>query len=647
MIYFLLIIVLSVYVFADVSVANVSLNATSIYNLTADNLSCNFNLNSTAATSAVTWYINNIPQMILYMPFEANQTNALTDYSGYGNNATNFNNTRWNSTGGYDGNGAFVFNGSANYINLSNSARYQLTGTFSITGWIKVNNFNTAWQAVITKGDSSWRIHRFNVGNTIAFGTTGLSSEDVAGTKNINDGAWHFFAAAYNGTHKILYIDGVVDANATVTGTIGQNTYDVLIGENAQQRGRYWNGSIDDVRIYNYSLSLKQFDVIYYNYTNKIISEELSVYDTWMCKVIPFNSTFAGASVESNVITINAGGISDVILNSTDGYNYYLDNLTCNYNLFGGYVSSAVTWYKNNISMISLYMTFDGNSTNALKDYSGYNVSASRNGNLIWNSTAGLNNSGAFIFDMNATISTNYHEDDGIGSINYWFKLNSFNANGELCGQHDGDNRRFYAGIRNSTHGWFGIGTKTSVSEISKVISVNEWHMVTLSSDGINATFYIDGIVENVTSVTWGAGVSTGNFTISNVVFGTAYWQFNGTLDDIRVYNYSISAQQIKALYNNRTNLIVSDEINPDESWQCRVTPFSSVNSGNTQSSNIVIIQKCNIYINTVLFKNLECDIFRLVNPVYALLNNMTLKQNATTMPDNSAVIISNGGAYI
>jgi hypothetical protein len=38
-------------------------------------------------------------------------------------------------------------------------------------------------------------------------------------------------------------------------GSINTNGREVLIGENAQLPGCYWNGPIDDVRIYGYALS--------------------------------------------------------------------------------------------------------------------------------------------------------------------------------------------------------------------------------------------------------------------------------------------------------------------------------------------------------------------------------------------------------
>lgn len=46
-------------------------------------------------------------------------------------------------------------------------------------------------------------------------------------------------------------------------GKIGTNHYNVWIGNNSQILGREWNGLIDDVRIYIYSLSEEQIKALY------------------------------------------------------------------------------------------------------------------------------------------------------------------------------------------------------------------------------------------------------------------------------------------------------------------------------------------------------------------------------------------------
>jgi beta-galactosidase len=76
----------------------------------------------------------------------------------------------------------------------------------------------------------------------------------VNGTKNVNDGGWHHLAGVYDGNSLTLYVDGVVDASVSSTGSISTNNYDVQIGGNSQSSGREFNGAIYDARVYNRAL---------------------------------------------------------------------------------------------------------------------------------------------------------------------------------------------------------------------------------------------------------------------------------------------------------------------------------------------------------------------------------------------------------
>ncbi len=150
---------------------------------------------------------------------------------------------------------AMSFDGFDDYVDCGTNSAFDLTDSVSVTCWIKVTAFDKSWQAIVTKGDNSWRIHRWSGGNGINWAHSGLSPLSMGGGTNVNDGAWHHIAGTYDGTNRVLYVDGHVDGSDTPTGTISLSTHPVRIGENAQATGRFWSGMIDDVQIYNYGLS--------------------------------------------------------------------------------------------------------------------------------------------------------------------------------------------------------------------------------------------------------------------------------------------------------------------------------------------------------------------------------------------------------
>jgi len=140
------------------------------------------------------------------------------------------------------------------YVLISSSSDFSIISELTIDAWIKVNVFDRDWQAIVTRGDDSWRIHRYNNTNQVAFSTNGLSNQDLASSTEINDGQWHRITAVYDGTTKYIYIDGELDASVGVTGTLSTNSKSFMIGENCDYYNRGFKGKIDEVRIWNVAL---------------------------------------------------------------------------------------------------------------------------------------------------------------------------------------------------------------------------------------------------------------------------------------------------------------------------------------------------------------------------------------------------------
>ncbi len=162
--------------------------------------------------------------------------------------------------------GTLSFDGVNDYVACGNSSTYDITLAITLTAWIRAESFTRNFQAIITKGDSAWRLQRNGATDCLVFGCSGV---DVAaepgspwgslrGTVPVNDGQWHHVACVYDGSIMYLYIDGQLDVSSPAAGKINTNDYPVLIGENAQQPGRHWNGQLADVRVYNYPLTAQE-----------------------------------------------------------------------------------------------------------------------------------------------------------------------------------------------------------------------------------------------------------------------------------------------------------------------------------------------------------------------------------------------------
>ncbi|MEA3226452.1 MAG: LamG domain-containing protein, partial [Planctomycetota bacterium] len=191
------------------------------------------------------------PDLAGYWRLDETSGTTAFDSSGNGNDGTLVGDPQW--VPGRLG-GALEFDGSGDYVEFANNTNFDIPVNITVACWIKVNLFDKTWQAIVTNGDGSWRVHRSSSSSNIAWGTSGLSPTDLTGTTDVSTGEWFHIAAVYDGTQKLLYIDGNLDASSNSTGNINNSSYGVNIGENDQATGRHFDGLIDDVRIYRRAL---------------------------------------------------------------------------------------------------------------------------------------------------------------------------------------------------------------------------------------------------------------------------------------------------------------------------------------------------------------------------------------------------------
>lgn len=207
--------------------------------------------------------------LIAWWKLDETSGRDVADASGNGNIGKILNGQpRWQTSAGKIG-GALLLDGKGDWIHVANESNFDCVSEVTVAAWIKVNRFDKDWQAVVTKGDSAWRIQRNASTDTLEFACTGLKVPGdnqygaLFGRMNINDGKWHHVAGVYDGRNMVIYVDGRMDVSQSASGSINTNDHPVYIGENAEMNGRFWNGLIDDVRVYNYGLDQDQVEALY------------------------------------------------------------------------------------------------------------------------------------------------------------------------------------------------------------------------------------------------------------------------------------------------------------------------------------------------------------------------------------------------
>jgi len=183
------------------------------------------------------------------------------DSSGNGNDGTVLGNPQW-TTGKVKG--TLDLDGAGDYIDCGNAPILTFTDAITVSVWVNIRTVSSAWMAAVAKGENAWRISCNNTSQTFHFGITYYTNANYSanGTIQVGLNEWHHVTGTYENSTIKLYVDGVLDTTTTGASPMGKSTTSLLIGENPEATGRYWNGLIDDVRLYRKALSASDISVI-------------------------------------------------------------------------------------------------------------------------------------------------------------------------------------------------------------------------------------------------------------------------------------------------------------------------------------------------------------------------------------------------
>ncbi|MHA2306030.1 MAG: LamG-like jellyroll fold domain-containing protein, partial [Candidatus Hodarchaeales archaeon] len=209
---------------------------------------------------------------------------------GYGSNVVdslNFANaTLWGTSSGYSpdydtdsavGSYSLNFNGNNDFVYVNDELHFTEPNEISavtVSIWFRTSFTSSDWTG-------NWAFFDFDRSEYFNFfidprdGKIGFSSaasgysgyNDFYGTvTGLNDGEWHHASVVYDGTDKIIYVDGVEDnvwANAMGGRGFGSGTDrwgffgdgSEATSENGNRNNRYYSGNMDEVRYFEYAVA--------------------------------------------------------------------------------------------------------------------------------------------------------------------------------------------------------------------------------------------------------------------------------------------------------------------------------------------------------------------------------------------------------
>ena len=449
-------------------------------------------------------------------------TAEVIDRSGKGNNGDVVGNTK--STIGKVGQ-ALEFDGSEDYVNVGDPVDDSLDmgiADFSVSAWIKTSS--SAKEYILDKRSGGYttggRGFSFGISTSlicgIGDGTNYLSDSTSIGTAPINDDKWHHVVVIFDKSDVVKgYIDGVYQKEVSVSSVGDINTSgNFIIGKKSYTDNDFFNGSMDEVAVFNRTLSADEISALYKLGTRKSQvkttgSNKMKINTSTVNRLtdgLVGHWTFDGADMDWSTNT--------VIDRSGQGNNGTITNMSTTTSPSIGKFGQAL--YFNELDdVVNL------GKKSILMDPNSF-------GGVMGASTISL-----WVKKTDPVGVTRYNVmTHHLGGIDY------FSAGISTSGQ-----LRTMVNQENGTNYW-----PLSTSEVPSGV----WtHVVFIIEGGVGYKFYINGSLDRdfpYPAIRLYDNSGMDNAYLGSNVGSTTFLE--GSIDDVRVYNRALSSTEISELYD-------------------------------------------------------------------------------------------------
>lgn len=409
-----------------------------------------------------------------------------------------------------------------NNIHMGTQTPYK-PAEFTIMAWVNLTATSSSRIMTQLNDDSDRQAYSLMV-NSITPGKVSMIMQQVGGgsevvttSASVNDGLWHHVVGRFNTTHLAIFIDGELDANITKSLTVPNygSGGELFIGSYSSYSD-FYGGDMDDVRIFNSSLSAADIREIYSNESQG--QAEAGMDRSGLVLELLFNSSDKLETEDTSVYANNASLTNFARALDYSGFNndgYYNSSRI---DADGVYDDYAV--FETNT--IKRYIKIPSTSSNGLQPTKSVSVS-------IWVNRRG-------------TAADN----SGWGCI--------------LCSQADSSSNDFgyqLFSTGTNTLRW-GVGNGTTPGSLlttTDTLTNGQWAHIVTTWNGSNSTIYINGVMSTTgtfsgdisyTGVTY---VSIGSTKVGSVPAAV----FNGSIDEVMIFNSSLTPSQVSAIYNNQS----------------------------------------------------------------------------------------------
>jgi hypothetical protein len=155
---------------------------------------------------------------------------------------------------------ALSFDGVNDRVSIADAADLRLKNGMTLEAWVRPDTLRR-WSTVVLKESKSGLTYALYAGNgekdPAGFASIKGSDRETSSDSPLPTGAWSHIAVTYNGSSLKLWVNGVPRDSQSIKGTIDVAGGPLMIGGN-NVWGEYFDGLIDNVRIYNRALGAEE-----------------------------------------------------------------------------------------------------------------------------------------------------------------------------------------------------------------------------------------------------------------------------------------------------------------------------------------------------------------------------------------------------
>lgn len=172
-------------------------------------------------------------------------------------------------------NAAYHFDGTSAFMEVPVNAPF-VSPNHTISAWVRTVN-SVGYRRVVALPKGGGQHFSLNV-NTPTTKKASIYFDKAEGgggavvansAKDVTDGNWHHLVGVINMTDRkmSMYVDGTIENTINLVNTAVTTTEVLQIGRFTSTQPEYFDGDIDDIKIYSRALSESEVEQLYGNYT--------------------------------------------------------------------------------------------------------------------------------------------------------------------------------------------------------------------------------------------------------------------------------------------------------------------------------------------------------------------------------------------